>query len=75
MRRGGDAEGPSEIATTRRRARSSETRVKRGDRVIGADTELIEKVGHDDRWSNGSGHQVSVTLPQPQRLRRRASAS
>jgi hypothetical protein len=46
--------------------------VKRCDKVLGVDTELIEKVGHDERWSNGSGHQVSVTLPQPQQLRRHA---
>jgi len=33
----------------------SEARVKRGDRVVGVDTELIEKLGRDDPCPCGSG--------------------
>ena len=34
---------------------SSETQVKRGDRTVGVDTELIEKLGGNDPCPCGSG--------------------
>lgn len=48
----------------------SETRVKRGDRVVHGDKELIEKLGNNDPCPCGSGHRFQAVLPQLQELRR-----
>jgi len=45
--------------------------VKRGDRVIGIDTKLIEKLGRNDPCPFGSGRLPAV-LPDNKPLRRRS---
>jgi uncharacterized protein YecA (UPF0149 family) len=50
---------------------SSESNVKRGDRVVGNDTELVEKLGRNDPCPCGSGRRFSPVLPQDRPLRRR----
>ena len=51
---------------------SSETAVKRGPRIIGVDTELIEKLGRNDPCPCGSGRRFPALLPHLRTLRRRA---
>jgi len=51
---------------------SSESRVKRGDRVVGTDTELIEKLGRDDLCPCGSGRRFPPLLPEHRPVRWRA---
>jgi len=43
---------------------SSETQVKRGDRTVGADTELIEKLGGNDPCPCRSGRRFPPLLPR-----------
>jgi uncharacterized protein YchJ len=50
---------------------SSESRVKRGDRVVGIDTELVEKLGRNDPCPCGSGRRFPPVLPENGPLRRR----
>ena len=45
-----------EITSKRRRGFPSETQVKRGQRVVHGDKELIEKLGRNDLCPCGSGH-------------------
>ena len=52
----------------RRRGYPSETRVKRGQRVVGGDKELLEKLGRDDLCPCGSGHRFQALLPGQQTL-------
>ena len=47
----------------RRRGFNSETRVKRGQRVVHGDKELIEKLGRKDLCPCGSGHRFQSLLP------------
>jgi len=54
----------------RRRGFPSETRVKRGDRVVHGDKELIEKLGNNDRCPCGSGRCFQAVLPQLEGIRR-----
>jgi len=49
---------------------SSETHVKRGDRVVGQDTELVEKLGGNDPCPCGSGRRFPPLLPAQWTLRR-----
>jgi hypothetical protein len=49
---------------------SSETKVKRGDRVVGVDTELVEKLGGNDPCPCGSGRRFQALLPRRRPLRR-----
>jgi len=49
---------------------SSESSVKRGDRVVGTDTELVEKLGRNDPCPCGSGRRFPPLLPQHGPLRR-----
>jgi hypothetical protein len=43
---------------------SSESRVKRGNRVIGTDTELVEKLGRNDLCPCDSGRRFPPLLPE-----------
>jgi uncharacterized protein YecA (UPF0149 family) len=47
---------PFERTSKRRKGFPSETHVKRGDRVVNGDKELIEKLGRNDPCPCGSGH-------------------
>src|SRR5207248_8841913 len=49
---------------------SSETQVKRGDRVVGQDTELVEKLGGNDPCPCGSRRRFLQLLPAQRPLRR-----
>jgi len=51
---------------------SSESRVKRGDRIVGTDTELVEKLGRNDPCPCGSGRRFPPLLPRLWPLRRHA---
>lgn len=51
----------------RRKGFPSETQVKRGDRVVGGDKELLEKLGRDDPCPCESGRTFQALLPE-QRL-------
>jgi len=44
-----------EVTSKRRRGYPSETKVKRGDRFVHGDKELIEKLGRNDPCPCGSG--------------------
>jgi predicted enzyme related to lactoylglutathione lyase len=50
---------------------SSESRVKRGDRIVGIDTELLEKLGRNDPGPCGAGRRFPPLLPENRPLRRR----
>jgi len=43
---------------------SSESNVKRGDRVIGVDTELVERLGRNDLCPCGSRRRIPPVLPE-----------
>jgi len=49
---------------------SSESRVKRGDRVVGVDKELVEKLGRNDPCPCGSGRRFPPVLSCVRPLRR-----
>ncbi|HEY2261998.1 MAG TPA: SEC-C metal-binding domain-containing protein, partial [Streptosporangiaceae bacterium] len=49
---------------------SSESRVKRGDRIVGTGKELIEKLGRDDLCPCGSGRRFPSLLSGQRPLRR-----
>ncbi|MEO3690161.1 YecA family protein [Roseateles paludis] len=51
----------------RRKGFPSETQVKRGERVVRGDKELLEKLGRNDPCPCGSGKTFQALLP-PQRL-------
>ncbi|MEW4365356.1 SEC-C metal-binding domain-containing protein [Aliikangiella maris] len=44
-----------EVTSKRRKDYPSETQVKRGDRIVHGDKELIEKLGRNDPCPCGSG--------------------
>jgi len=48
----------------RRKGYPSETRVKRGYRVVHGDKELIEKLGRNDLCPCGSGRRFQALLPR-----------
>ena len=52
------------VMSKRRKAFASETSVKRGDRVIHGDKELIEKLGRNDPCPCGSRRLFQALLPQ-----------
>jgi SEC-C motif len=62
-----------ESMSKRRRSYPSETRVKRGPRIVHAGTELIEKLGRNDLCPCGSGRRFQTLLPEERPLRRRAA--
>jgi hypothetical protein len=72
MDRDHDAGASFEPTSKRRRGSPSESRVKRGDRIVGSGTELIERLGRDDPCPCGSGHRFPPLLPQHGPLRRHA---
>ena len=51
---------------------SSESRVKRGNRIVGTGTELLEKLGRNDPCPCGSGRRFPPLLLENWPLRRRA---
>jgi len=48
----------------------SETRVKRGERIVHGDKDLSEKLGRNDPCPCGSGHSFQALLPEDPALRR-----
>jgi uncharacterized protein YecA (UPF0149 family) len=52
----------------RRRSFLSETRVKRGGRVVGGDKELVERLGRNDLCPCGSRRRFQELLPQERAL-------
>jgi len=52
----------------RRRSFPSETRVKRGLRIVHGDKELVEKLGRNDLCPCGSGRRFQALLPARQAL-------
>ena len=53
---------PFESLSKRRRGFPSETQVKRGQRIVGVDKYLIEKLGRNDPCPCGSGHRFQTLL-------------
>src|ERR1700761_1877296 len=51
-----------EISSKRRKGFPSETKVKRGNRVVHRDKELIEKLGRNDLCPCGSGRRFQTLL-------------
>jgi len=54
-----------ERTSKRRKGYPSETRVKRGIRMVHADKELIEKLGRNDLCPCGSGRRFQALLSAP----------
>ncbi len=59
----------NERTSKRRKGYPSETRVKRGRRVVHGDKELTEKLGRNDPCPCGSGRRFQEMLPAQQTLR------
>ena len=53
---------PFEITSKRRKSYPSETRVKRGERTVHGDVELVEKLGRNDLCPCGSGQRFQALL-------------
>jgi hypothetical protein len=51
-----------EVSSKRRKSFPSESHVKRGDRVVHGDIELIEKLGRNDLCPCGSGRRFQTLL-------------
>jgi len=62
-----------ERSSKRRKGFPSETRVKRGERVVHGDKELSEKLGRNDPCPCGSTFKFQELLPAHRRLRRLAA--
>jgi uncharacterized protein YecA (UPF0149 family) len=54
-----------EVTSKRRKGWASETRVKRGERVVHGDKELLEKLGRNDLCPCNSGRRFQAVLPRP----------
>jgi uncharacterized protein YecA (UPF0149 family) len=52
-----------EVTSKRRKGYPSETRVKRGLRMVHGDKELVEKLGRNDLCPCGSGRLFQALLP------------
>ena len=61
---------PFERSSKRRKRFPSETRVKRGIRIVNGDKELLEKLGRKDLCPCGSGRRFQKLLSAHRRLRR-----
>ncbi|MDR0273812.1 MAG: SEC-C domain-containing protein [Burkholderiaceae bacterium] len=59
-----------EVTSKRRKGYPSETRVKRGHRVVNGDKELLEKLGRNDPCPCGSGLRFQALLHADRRARR-----
>lgn len=57
-----------EVTSKRRKGFPSETRVKRGHRVVGYGKELVEKLGRNDPCPCGSGSLFQALLPAQRML-------
>jgi hypothetical protein len=64
-----------EPTSKRRKGFPSETRVKRGNRVVHGDKELIEKLGRNDPCPCGSGKRFQTVLHEDRRVRRRIAGA
>lgn len=53
---------PFEVMRKRRKSYPSETHVKRGDRLVHAEVELVEKLGRNDLCPCGSGRKFQALL-------------
>lgn len=60
-----------EVMSKRRKGFPSERFVKRGQRVVRCDKELVEKLGRNDLCPCGSGKRFQEVLPQEGSTRRR----
>jgi hypothetical protein len=61
---------PFERTSKRRRGFPSETQVKRGERIVNGDKELVEKLGRNDPCPCGSGRRFQEVLHKDRNLRR-----
>src|SRR5262245_52229220 len=59
-----------EVTSKRRKGFPSESRVKRGERVVGGRKELLEKLGRNDPCPCGSGRRFQTLLHAQRRVRR-----
>jgi uncharacterized protein YecA (UPF0149 family) len=57
-----------EVTSKRRKGFPSETRVKRGHRVVRGGKELVEKLGRNDPCPCGSGSLFQALLPSQRML-------
>ena len=64
-----------EITSKRRKGFPSETRVKRGMRIVHGSKELFEKLGRNDLCPCGSGRSFQELLPPLGTIRRRKTTS
>ncbi|MBX3480480.1 MAG: SEC-C domain-containing protein [Caulobacter sp.] len=62
-----------EVTSKRRKGFPSETRVKRGLRMVHGDKELVEKLGRNDLCPCGSRRLFQALLPEGRRAGRRQS--
>ncbi|MBA3388091.1 MAG: SEC-C domain-containing protein [Rubrobacter sp.] len=60
---------PFERTSKRRRGFPSETHVKRGERIVHGDKELLEKLGRNDPCPCGSGRRFQAMLHEHRRPR------
>src|SRR5712692_7226945 len=59
-----------ERSSKRRKGYPSETKVKRGTRVVHGEKELVEKLGRNDLCPCGSGRRFQTLLPAHGQIRR-----
>jgi len=60
---------PFERTSKRRKGYPSETQVKRGQRIVGGDKYLVEKLGRNDPCPCGSGRRFQKVLPEDRAIR------
>ncbi|MEN1728395.1 MAG: SEC-C metal-binding domain-containing protein [Pseudomonadota bacterium] len=61
---------PFETISKRRRGFPSETRVKKGVRIVHGNKQLVEKLGRNDPCPCGSGRRFQALLPEIWTIRR-----
>src|SRR5216683_794958 len=59
-----------ESSSKRRKGYPSETKVKRGTRLVHGEKELVEKLGRNDLCPCGSGRRFQALLPAHRQIRR-----
>jgi hypothetical protein len=62
---------PFERSSKRRKGYPSETKVKKGHRVVHGEKELVEKLGRNDLCQCGSGRRFQTLLSAHRQVRRR----